>query len=74
MGAQGSVVDPVTMAVTKSVELKNSLLQMCLFSPTEIISPVKMNFVISCQNWDHLNAHPFAELFFLFVFFVCTRS
>ena len=67
-GSQGSVVNPLTMAVTKSVELKNSLLSNVPFSPTEIFSSVKMNFVASYQNWDHLNAHLFAELFYLFVF------
>ena len=66
--SQGSIVHPVTMAVTKSAELKNSLLQMYLFHLQRFSHLLKLIFLVLTKTGIIFNAHLFAELFFLFVF------
>ena len=68
MGSKGSIVHPVTMAVTKSVELKNSLLQRCPFHLQRFSHLLKLILLFLTKTRIIFNAHLFAGLFLLFVF------
>ena len=68
-----NVVNLVAMAMTKSAELKNSLLQMCLFSLLRFSPQLKWILLVLTKTWIIFNAHLMLSCSFcLFCSFVCT--